>query len=68
VALCGPKFLRGIKEPCDGACCGLGKDGMPDPVLIEKLNRRDDAWRRILGMDKSSPVFWPMQQCNILML
>lgn len=52
--LCGPKFLRGIEEPCDGSCCGLGKDGKPDPVLTEKLNRRANAWRRILGTDKSS--------------
>ena len=65
MALCGPKFLRGIKEPCDGSCCGLGKDGMPDPVLTEKLKRRADAWRRILGTDKSPPVSWPMQQSNI---
>ncbi len=48
-ALCGPKFLRGFTERCDGSCCGLGVDGMPDPVLVEKLNRRDEAWRRILN-------------------
>jgi hypothetical protein len=54
VRLCGPKFLRGIEAPCDGSCCGLGKDGKPDPVLTEKLNRRANAWRRILGTDKSS--------------
>ena len=60
MTLCGPKFLRGIKEACDGSCCGLGRDGMPDPVLTEKLKRRDqldkrnnDAWRRILGMNKT---------------
>jgi hypothetical protein len=56
MALCGPKFLRGIKEPCDGSCCGLSKDGMPDHILTKTLNRRnelnrrnDGAWRRILG-------------------
>jgi hypothetical protein len=59
LALCGPKFLRGIEEPCDGSCCGLGKDGKPDPVLTEKLNRRVDAWRRILGTDKSSHLNAP---------
>jgi hypothetical protein len=55
LALCGPKFLRGIKEPCDGFCCGLDKDGKPNPVLTEKLNSRADAWRRIVGSDKSEP-------------
>jgi hypothetical protein len=48
-ALCGPKFLRGIKEPCDGLCCGLGKDGKPDPELTERVNRRADGWRRVVG-------------------
>jgi hypothetical protein len=52
-ALCGPKFLRNIEEPCDGVCCGLGKDGTPDPELTERANRRADGWRRILGGDKS---------------
>jgi hypothetical protein len=51
-ALCGPKFLRGITEPCDGSCCGLGKDGKPDPKLTERVNRRADAWRRIVGADR----------------
>jgi hypothetical protein len=51
-ALCGPKFLRGITEPCDGSCCGLGKDGKPDPELTERVNRRADAWRRIVGADR----------------
>lgn len=52
-ALCGPKFLRGIREPCDGSCCGLGKDGKPDPELTERVNKRADGWRRIVGDDKS---------------
>jgi hypothetical protein len=51
--LCGPKFLRGIMEPCDGFCCGLGKDGKPDPELTERVNRRADGWRRVVGSDKS---------------
>jgi hypothetical protein len=55
-ALCGPKFLRGISEPCDGSCCGLGKDGKPDPELTERVIRRADAWRRIVGADRSSQV------------
>jgi len=55
-ALCGPKFLRGITEPCDGSCCGLGKDGKPDPELTERVNRRADAWRRIVGSDRSLHV------------
>jgi hypothetical protein len=55
-ALCGPKFLRGITEPCDGSCCGLGKDGKPDPELTERVNRRADAWRRIVGADRSLQV------------
>ena len=55
-ALCGPKFLRGITEPCDGSCCGLGKDGKPDPELTERVNRRAGAWRRIVGADRSSHV------------
>lgn len=68
MGLCGPKFLRGLEEPCDGFCCGLGKDGRPDPVLTEKLNRRVDAWRRILRRDEAPSVFLPMQQANILLL
>ena len=51
-ALCGPKFLRGITEPCNGSCCGLAKDGKPDPELTERVNRRADGWRRILGAGK----------------
>lgn len=47
-SLCGPKYLRGIREPCDGSCCGLGKDGKPDPELTERVNKRTDAWRRII--------------------
>jgi hypothetical protein len=39
-ALCGPKFLRDIREPGDGFCCGLGKDGKPDPELTERVKRR----------------------------
>jgi hypothetical protein len=51
--LCGPKFLRGITEACDGFCCGLGKDGKPDPELTERVNRRADGWQRVVGSDKS---------------
>jgi hypothetical protein len=47
--LCGPKFLRGIREPCDGFCCGLGEDGKPNPELTETVNRRADGWRRVVG-------------------
>jgi hypothetical protein len=50
-ALCGPKFLRGITALCDGSCCGLGKDGKPDRELTERVNRRAEAWRRIVGAD-----------------
>jgi hypothetical protein len=52
-ALCGPKFLRGIREPCDGFCCGLGKDGKPDPELTKRVNKRADGWRRIVEDGKS---------------
>lgn len=45
--LCGPKYLKGIEEPCDGFCCGLGKDGKPDSGLTRKVNERAEAWRRI---------------------
>ena len=32
--LCGPKYLRGIVEPCDGSCCGRREDGTIDLELI----------------------------------
>jgi hypothetical protein len=47
MGLCGPKVLRGIREPCNGFCCGLGKDGLPDPELTRKVNERAEAWKRI---------------------
>jgi hypothetical protein len=47
-ALCGPKYLRGVEAPCDGSCCGLGKDGKPNPELTAKVNRRAEAWERII--------------------
>jgi hypothetical protein len=65
LTLCGPKFLRGIEEPCDGSCCGLGKEGKPDPIMTEKLNRRVDAWRRILGTDKSSHPDAPREASRV---
>lgn len=56
-ALCGPKFLRGIVEPCDGFCCGLGRDGKPDPVLTEKVNKRANAWRRVVNSKQDCILF-----------
>jgi hypothetical protein len=57
--LCGPKILRGIMEPCDGFCCGVGKDGNPDLELTERVNRRADGWRRAVGaINHYAP--WPI--------
>jgi hypothetical protein len=50
--LCGPKFLRGIEEPCNGFCCGRGVESKPDPELVENINRRAEAWRRITTSDE----------------
>jgi hypothetical protein len=36
--LCGPKYLRGIVERCDGSCCGLRPDGTVDVEQTERLN------------------------------
>lgn len=40
-AYCGPKYLRGIKEPCDGSCCFRQEDGTPIGADVKK-----DEWRR----------------------
>ncbi len=45
-SLCGPKYLRGIVEPCNGSCCGM-RNGKVDSALTDRLNRLAEAWRRI---------------------